>query len=262
MKLKAGIFLDIENLIRSGGYGMRFKVIRQLVEAQDTVILRANAYLAINKAQEEADYEIHKRRERYRETARREGFHIVLKDVKIFTNEDGMSVYKANSDMDLAVDAILQSVNLDYVLLGSGDGDFIRVVRALQDTGRRVDLLSFDNTSGELVKEVDHHFNGFLVPGLVGPAENGTNRFRGYLHNCVAEKGYGFLTSQVGLKRSDARDDIFLHIRSITNRAGMPVSNEEFQTFEQTRTIIEFELGFKDGRAIAINANEFTLNDR
>jgi hypothetical protein len=53
--LKAGIFLDLENLARTGGRGCRYGVIRKLVEAQRAMILRANTYLAIDVAREEAD---------------------------------------------------------------------------------------------------------------------------------------------------------------------------------------------------------------
>jgi hypothetical protein len=53
--LKAGIFLDLENLSRTGGRGCRYGVIRKLVEAQRAMILRANTYLAIDIAREEAD---------------------------------------------------------------------------------------------------------------------------------------------------------------------------------------------------------------
>jgi hypothetical protein len=53
--LMAGIFLDLENLSRTGGRGCRYGVIRELVEAQRPMILRANTYLAIDVAREEAD---------------------------------------------------------------------------------------------------------------------------------------------------------------------------------------------------------------
>ena len=46
--LKAGIFLDIENLVRCGGWGIRYRVVRELVEAQGATVLRANAYMAID----------------------------------------------------------------------------------------------------------------------------------------------------------------------------------------------------------------------
>ena len=47
--LKAGIFLDIENLSRNGGWGMRYDPIKALVEAQGATVLRANAYIASAK---------------------------------------------------------------------------------------------------------------------------------------------------------------------------------------------------------------------
>jgi hypothetical protein len=53
--LKAGIFLDLENLSRTGSRGCRYGVIRKLVEAQRAMILRANTYLAIDVAREGAD---------------------------------------------------------------------------------------------------------------------------------------------------------------------------------------------------------------
>jgi uncharacterized LabA/DUF88 family protein len=49
------------------------------------------------------------------------------------------------ADLDLAVDALVQAENLDYILLGTGDGDFVRLVRALQNRGRRVDISVFND---------------------------------------------------------------------------------------------------------------------
>jgi len=47
--LKAGIFLDVENLSRNGGWGIRYEVIKELVAAQgEMTVLRANAYLAVD----------------------------------------------------------------------------------------------------------------------------------------------------------------------------------------------------------------------
>ena len=56
--LKAGIYLDIENLVRNGGRGMRFHVIRDLVEAQGATVLRACAYLAVDKEREQRDHQL------------------------------------------------------------------------------------------------------------------------------------------------------------------------------------------------------------
>src|SRR5262249_35924035 len=137
--LKAGIFLDMENLMRNGGWGIRYEVVKALAEAQGAVVLRANAYMAVDYQREAQDFAHKQKKEGYRAAIRRNGFHLVLKAVKRYRDEDGEEVVKANADLDLAVDALLQSENLDYVLLGTGDGDFLRLVRALQGHGKRVD---------------------------------------------------------------------------------------------------------------------------
>jgi hypothetical protein len=46
--LKAGIFLDMENLMRNGGWGIRYDVVKAMVEGEGAVVLRANAYMAID----------------------------------------------------------------------------------------------------------------------------------------------------------------------------------------------------------------------
>jgi hypothetical protein len=132
------------------------------------------------------------------------------------------------------VDALLQSENLDYILLGTGDGDFLRLVRALQSRGKRVDLLSFANTSSELRREVDNHWLGFLMPGML-PAEEGREppaRSHAFVNE---ERGFGFLTVRTGLSDADVRDDIFCHIRDFT-RDGEPVDNLTFAALRTRNT--------------------------
>ena len=53
------------------------------------------------------------------------------------------------------------------MLLVTGDGDFVQVVRALQNKGCRVETLAFDNVSEELRRESDMYVSGYLVPGLL-----------------------------------------------------------------------------------------------
>ena len=261
--LKAGIFLDIENLVLNGGWGFRFRGVRQLVESQGCTVLRANAYLAVDHEREGSDPAYRRSKSQYRNAARKEGFHLVLKAVRRYRDESGELVTKANADLDLAVDALLQSENLDYVLLGSGDGDFLRLVRALQTRGKRVDLLSFDNTNSELRLEVDRHFNGFLYPGLLPPDRDHPDRLRGTMHHVVEEKGFGFLTVQTGFGADEARDDVFLHINDFSAEPGTPVTNERFARVRETGAIVEFDLiRLEDGKVKAANAREFARGPR
>ncbi|MCA9784185.1 MAG: NYN domain-containing protein [Calditrichaeota bacterium] len=251
--LKAGIYLDIENLVRNGGRGMRFHVIRDLVEAQGATVLRACAYLAVDKEREQRDMEYRRKGEDYRNVLRRQGYHVMQKEVRRFRDEEGNLAVKANADLDMAVDALLQSDNLDYLLLGTGDGDFLRLVQALQNRGRRVDALSFSNTSHLLRQQVDTFFPGYLVHGLLPHTTEGPPRLRGVLHAVNEEKGYGFITLRTGLGHADFRDDIFCHITDL--RLGeMPVSNEEFSRLRERSLIIEFELQeLPEGKVKAVN---------
>jgi cold shock CspA family protein len=236
---------------------LRYDVVKELVAAQGTTVLRANGYMAVDFEREDRDLEYRQRIEAYRNAIRRNGYHLVPKEVKRYRDADGEIVTKANADLDLAVDAMLQSENLDYVLLGTGDGDFLRLVRALQSHGKRVDLLSFDNTSTELRQEVDNHFSGFLIPGLLPPREGAERRQRGFMHFVEEKRGYGFLTVRTGLGERDVTDDVFCHIRDFT-RDGQPIDNVAFAALRTRHVILEFDLG-KDteGRPKASNVVEF-----
>jgi len=256
--LKAGIYLDVANLFRNGGRGMDFAIFRELVESEGYNVLRANAYISVDVEREQNDPEYRRKGEEYRNAIRRKGFHPVIKEVSKYYDADGNEVLKANADVDLTVDALLQAENLDYVVLGTGDGDFLRLVRALQNRGKRVDVLSFDNTSWKLKKEADHYLSGYLVPSLLPiPIKNGNenSRKRGVMYQVDPDAGYGFIMVQTGFNAIEASYDIFLHITNITSKRGIPMSNDEFAGLKTHETIIEFDLESDErGRDIALNA--------
>lgn len=256
--LRAGIFLDMENLVRCGGWGIRFRAVRQLVEAQGGTVLRANAYMAIDRQREEQDPEHRIKKSEYRDAVRREGFHLCLKDVQRFVDEDGQPYTRADVDLDLAVDAMLQTENLDTILLGTGDGNYLRLVEALQNRGRRVELLSFSNTSARLRRAVDTHYNGFLYPGILPEGRDEEGRRRGIMHHVIEEKGFGFLTVQTGLAGDQRRDDVFLHINDFEDDDGRYLTNEDFAALKRRQAIIEFDLvEQEDGKSKAVDACEF-----
>lgn len=250
--MKAGIFLDMENLYRNGGWGLQFDMIKKLVEAQGGVLIRANAYMALNRTRERGDSEYRLKKLQYRDRVRRSGFHVVLKEVQEYTDEDGNLVLKADADLDLAVDALLQSDNLDYVLLGTGDGDFLRLVRALQSRGKRVDILSFSNTSTELRREADYHFNGYLFPGLTSQQRSKEFRKRGFLHAAIEDQGYGFLTMQRSLRYDDFDQNVFVHITDVVDSKGEKLSNEQFGRLRYSQDILEFEIVAEGPRMKAV----------
>lgn len=255
--LKAGIFLDMENLKLNGGYSMRLDAIRDLVAAQGVTVLRANAYLAVDSRREQEDFDYQQRQQKYRDTVRMAGFHIVEKEVKRYKNEDGSFNVKANSDLDMAVDAILQAENLDYILIGSGDGDFCRLVRALQNKGKRVDALAFDNVSGELKREVDYYFPGSVIPNLLPSPDGGDEgRLRGLLENVNVEKGFGFVSLRTGYSVTDIQSGIFCHISQVREN-GEGISNERFHTLARHNAVLEFNKTESDRGLQAIDVEVY-----
>ncbi|RZJ17835.1 MAG: NYN domain-containing protein [Brevundimonas sp.] len=70
------------------------------------------------------------------------GFTVVTKPVKRFTDAQGHTRTKGNMDIEMAVDMLELSLRLDHVVLFSGDGDFRRAVEAIQARGVRVTVVS------------------------------------------------------------------------------------------------------------------------
>lgn len=70
------------------------------------------------------------------------GYNVVTKPVKAFTDGEGRRRVKGNMDVELAVDAFQLARDLDRVVLFTGDGDFRSLVCALQEKGKRVSVVS------------------------------------------------------------------------------------------------------------------------
>ncbi len=70
------------------------------------------------------------------------GFSVVTKPTKRFTDAQGHSRTKGNMDIEIAVDMLELAPHLDHILLFSGDGDFRRLVQAVQAKGVRVTVVS------------------------------------------------------------------------------------------------------------------------
>ena len=70
------------------------------------------------------------------------GFTMVTKPAKEFTDSQGRRRVKGNMDIELAVDAMELAPHVDHVVLFSGDGDFRPLVESLQRQGVRVSVVS------------------------------------------------------------------------------------------------------------------------
>lgn len=198
--IRVGVYVDVVNLTRNGGYGMQYDVLREFATRDQGEPVRLNAYVAYDeeRAYEDEDYEVRARDFQLR--LRDFGFKVIEKRVRWFTDEWGNRYGKANADLDMAVDALLQSDNLDRVLLATGDGDFQHVARALQNKGCRVELIAFKNVSMRLREEVDMFVSGYQIPNLLPSkydqesawGEVGS-RVRGVCYVFYHQKRFGFL---------------------------------------------------------------------
>jgi uncharacterized LabA/DUF88 family protein len=70
------------------------------------------------------------------------GFSVVTKAAKRFTDPQGHSRIKGNMDIEIAVDMLELAPHVTHMVLFSGDGDFRRLVQAVQARGVRVTVVS------------------------------------------------------------------------------------------------------------------------
>lgn len=81
------------------------------------------------------------------------GFTMVTKPTKEFTDATGRRKVKGNMDIELCVDAMRLAASLDHIVIFSGDGDFRSLVGALQQMGKRVSVVSTLQTQPPMVAD-------------------------------------------------------------------------------------------------------------
>jgi uncharacterized LabA/DUF88 family protein len=89
------------------------------------------------------------------------GYTMVTKPAKEFIDSQGRRKVKGNMDIELAVDMMEMSENVDHIMLFSGDGDFRRLLEAVQRKGVRVTVVSTVRSqppmvADELRRQADH----------------------------------------------------------------------------------------------------------
>src|SRR5487761_1577699 len=135
---RIALFIDGANLhaaARALGFDIDYKRLLQLFGEKGRLI-RAFYYTALIEDQEFSplrplvdwlDYN---------------GFTMVTKPTKEFTDALGRRRIKGNMDIELAIDMLEMAQFMDHAVLFSGDGDFRRLVEAVQRRGVRVSVVS------------------------------------------------------------------------------------------------------------------------
>jgi uncharacterized LabA/DUF88 family protein len=111
------------------------------------------------------------------------GFTVVTKPLREFTDATGRRKVKGNMDIELAVDAMELAPHIDHMVLFSGDGDFRSLVEAMQRKGVRVSVVSTVQTqppmiADDLRRQADYFIDLMELQNKIGrdPAERGSTR--------------------------------------------------------------------------------------
>ena len=146
---KIALFIDGANLYatsRSLGFDIDYRRMLQYFEKQG-YLLRAYYYTALIEDQEYSsirplidwlDYN---------------GYRVVTKSAKEFTDASGRRKVKGNMDLELAIDAMELAGTVDHMVIFSGDGDFRTLVEALQRKGRKITIVSTVATQPPMIAD-------------------------------------------------------------------------------------------------------------
>ncbi|TDH58468.1 NYN domain-containing protein [Dankookia rubra] len=103
------------------------------------------------------------------------GYSVVTKPAKEFTDATGRRRVKGSVDIEMAVDILDLTPHLDHVVIFSGDGDLRRLVEAVQRRGVSVTVISTIHTQPPIIAdELRRQADAFL--DLVHLAEHITRR--------------------------------------------------------------------------------------
>ena len=146
---RIAIFIDGSNLYsaaRALGFDIDYKSLLDLFSAQGRLV-RAFYYTALVEDQEYSpirplvdwlDYN---------------GYTLVTKPTKEFTDAMGRRKIKGNMDIELAIDVMEMAKKVDHIVLFSGDGDFRRLIEAVQREAVRVSVVSTLRSSPPMVAD-------------------------------------------------------------------------------------------------------------
>lgn len=112
------------------------------------------------------------------------GYTMVTKPTKEFVDSQGRRKVKGNMDIELAIDVMELSDSVNHIILFSGDGDFRRLIEAVQRKGVRVTVVSTIKSSppmvaDELRRQADHFLDlEVLAPEIQRMYPNGARPVR------------------------------------------------------------------------------------
>ena len=144
---KTALFIDGANLYaasRNLGFDVDYRSMLEYFQSR-TQLLRAYYYSAILDTEEYSPVKP------LTDWLSYNGYSLVTKTAREFTDSTGRRRVKGNMDIELAVDMLELAPYLGHAILFSGDGDFRRLVEAVQAKGVRVTVVSTVRTSPPMI---------------------------------------------------------------------------------------------------------------
>ncbi len=144
---RVGIFIDTQNLYHSAKnlYGKKVNFGQVVKDAlAGRLLIKATAYVITTESGDEKNFF---------QALEKMGITTKTKNLQIFAG----GAKKADWDVGIAIDAVASGSKLDAVVLVTGDGDFIPLVKYLQTSfDCQVEVVSFGkSTSSKLIEAAD-----------------------------------------------------------------------------------------------------------
>ncbi len=89
------------------------------------------------------------------------GYILILKPVKIYTQNNGKKVRKANCDVDLTFYAMRDKDKFERGVFLTGDGDFIILLKYLRNIGKQINIIA---NGKRTAKEIRQFLRGDFTP--------------------------------------------------------------------------------------------------
>ena len=178
---RAAILIDGANLYKTArtlGFDIDYKSL--LAKTKSSLrLLRASYYTAMQEDKEQ-DYSPLRPLVDWLDY---NGYSMVTKPMREFTDQSGQRRYKGSTDVELVVDMMLLSNEVDHLVLFSGNGEFRRVIEAVQARGCRVSVVSTIKTqppmaSDDLRRQADVFIDLADLEDVVGRKNGPTKRTR------------------------------------------------------------------------------------
>ncbi len=146
---RVGVFVDVQNMYYSGKNLYNAKVnFAQILKAAvgNRSLIRAIAYVIKADVKEEQNFF---------DALEKIGFEVKAKDLQIFVG----GAKKGDWDIGLAMDTIELATKLDTIVIVSGDGDYVPLVRHLRHAlGCRIEIIAFGKSSSAKLKDESDSF--------------------------------------------------------------------------------------------------------